>query len=88
MLRLRGDGKNRIQNHHVIGKMVCTPGALPIVATVQIYSYHPSRMAYDALKCTRTASIQADKVYLVAKERGSGVGAALDWVSDFGGTIL
>ena len=56
------------------------PEALLIVAAVQIFSHHPFRTAHDALKRTRMASIQADKVYLkdlylAVKERGSGVGA-------------
>ena len=56
------------------------PDVLPIVANVQIFSHHPFRTAYDALKRTRMVSIQADKVYLkdlylAARECGSGVGA-------------
>ncbi len=34
VLSLHGDGKNRIQYRHVIGKMVRKPEALLIVATV------------------------------------------------------
>lgn len=83
MPRLYGDGRHSIHYLHVIRDLVRKPGAFAGYRyRADLFPTHIFRMAYDALKAAYPVGLAADKVYLrvlylAAKERESGVEAAL-----------
>ena len=88
MPRLHGDGKHRIEYRHVIDTLVRKPGAFADYRyRTELFPSHTFRMAYDTLRRTHKAPLQADKAYLkvlrlAAKESESRVAAALNVLLD------